>query len=312
MVFSQDLTIQEKQFEQLQTEQTILVNGIDSLNVLLNSILTKVDQQKGQANPDKKKITDLMSEALSLSKEIEKREDQLNQNDKILRELKKDLGEYYSNKIADLQKQLDKNISNGKKKIIEQELFLLANKRLLVSPIISSINFNPEKINQINLKIAQDNFEKEILKDYLQTALANVDSNLNVITKKENQLEDAKRLDEKANIFAEDVANSRVIGVYEERSSVLAAESDKNLDYTGRIFTNRDAIENTLNQQNDLVVLANQLQQMGLNIDEKIDLQMIAPGETLSFEQYLELLKKSRDILSQYRSILIAKIESAE
>ena len=98
----------EKQFEQLQNEQSIYTKEIDSLNVVLNSLVSKVDQEKNQANADNKKTAKLMAEALSVSKEIEMRESRFNQNDKKLNQLKKDLGEYYSNKITDLQKKLDK------------------------------------------------------------------------------------------------------------------------------------------------------------------------------------------------------------
>ena len=144
----------------------------------------------------------------------------------------------YSKKMAEIEKKLDGDISETQKKQLEKDLGILAEKRIHVFPVFRDFNFNPQKIKEINLSEADDQFEKEIFLDYLKSALAQVDSNLTIIEQKENELEDNKRLEEKANIFMGDVANSRVLGFYDAQlpGNASESESNKNLRENGPAY----------------------------------------------------------------------------
>jgi len=309
-LFSQEMTAKEREFEQLQNEKILLQQAVDSLNGQLNQILARIDQHKARPDADKKRTAEWMAQALSVSKQIERTEKGIKETDQRLSALKQDLSADYARQITALQKQLDRGVSTEQREQIEQELFFLANKRLMVAPLIAALPFDPQRIITIDLQASRDSLDRAILRDYLQNALVSIDSNLQVISRKEKQVEDAKRLEEKARLFADDVAHSRVLGVYEERGSSPTMESDKNLDYSEDLYANRGALANTLNQQNDLLVLVRQLQRMGLSLDDKIDRRTLAAGDTLTIEQYLDLLKKSRQFLTLYRGMLQAKMDA--
>ena len=309
-LFSQEMTAKEREFEQLQNEKILLQQAVDSLNGQLNQILARIDQHKARPDADKKRTAEWMAEALSVSKQIERTEKGIKETDQRLSALKQDLSADYARQITALQKQLDRGVSTEQREQIEQELFFLANKRLMVAPLIAALPFDPQRIITIDLQASRDSLDRAILRDYLQNALVSIDSNLQVISRKEKQVEDAKRLEEKARQFADDVSHSRVIGVYEERGFSSAMETDKNLDYSEDLYANRGALANTLNQQNDLLLLVRQLQRMGLSLDDKIDRRTLAAGDTLTIEQYLALLKKSREFLTLYRGMLQAKMDA--
>lgn len=310
LLFSQEITSREREFEDLQNKKILLQQAVDSLNGQLNQILTRIDQHKSRPDADKKRTAEWMAQALSVSKEIEQTEKGIKETDQRLSALKQDLSAAYARQITALQKQLEQEVSPQLRGQIEQELFVLANKRLLAAPLIPALPFDPQRIIAIDLQASRDSLEQAILRDYLQNALVSIDSSLQLISRKEKQIEDAKRLEEKARLFADDVAHSRVIGVYEERGSSSAMETDEYLDYSENLYANRSALTTTLNQQNDLLVLVQQLQRMGLSLDDKIDRRTMAAGDTLTIEQYLDLLKKSREFLTLYRGMLQARINA--
>ena len=185
----------------------------------------------------------------------------------------------------------------------------MAEKRILVFPLFRHFSFDPAKVKEIDLKNTDNEFEKEILIDYLLSAHAQVDSNLNIIIKKEEELEENNRLKEKADIFMGDVANSRIMGFYESSFATKASEAsleetlrngpsdtDKNWDYAMQ-----NSVSNTVN-------FLNELEYLGMPPDELVKRFKISPENSVTTDEYLEILKSSRDFLTLYKNMLGKKI----
>ena len=307
--FGQEILDRENEYLQLQVKKQSTEQQLDSLNQSLEIVLKEIDEEKTE-NKDEGKIVKLMSTAFSMAKEIEKKETQIKSFNSAIVKLEKELNTIYFREMATLEKQLDGNIGKEEKDKLEQELILFAEKRIRVVPLFRSFNFNPEKINMINLADVTDDFEREISLDYLRSALAQVDSNILVITEKKEEFEDNKRLEEKADLFMSDVAESRVLGFYESSTSADAMEGPT--DTYNRwgdppdngdewIYVEKNAIANTID-------FLSQLEYMGMPPDDRINQYKIATDSPISTEEYLEILKSSREFLSLYRSILLRKI----
>lgn len=305
----QDILEKENNYLKLQSEKQSAEEQLDSLNLSLDKMLTKIDQAKLKKQ-DEDKTAKLMSGAFSISKVIEEKEEQIKAlNDSIVK-LEKELNSMYSKRIALLEQQLDNDITEQEKEELERELILLAEKKISVFPLFRNFNFNPEKINEIELSEVQNNFEKEILLDYLKSALTQVDSNLTVIEKKQEELEDNRRLEEKAELFMDDVANSRILGFQESTSEKKEVEDPLGrYEEWNNVLTNGDewnyiqdnALANTMN-------FLSQLEYMGMPPDERINRYKISTQTPVTSEEYLEMLKSSKQFLIIYRRMLLKKI----
>ena len=308
LLYGQELLDKENKYLQLQTSKQIAEQQLDSLNQSLDVILKKIDEEKSK-NKNEIKVANLMSSALSITKKIESKEDQIRKLNNIISKLEKELNTIYSKQMTDLEKQLQGNINRDEKDRIEQELDLLAEKRISVVPLFYTFRFNPAKINTINVTSMTDDLEKEISLDYLESALAQVDSNITVISEKTQELEDNKRLEEKADIFMDDVAESRVLGFYESSAYSAAAESET--DVYGRNRYPIDKGEWTYVQDNAIantIDFLSQLEYMGMPINDHINQFKISASELITPEEYLEILRSSNDFLKKYKKMLLKKI----
>ena len=308
LLYGQEVLDKENKYLQLQTSKQIAEQQLDSLNQSLDVILKKIDEEKSK-NKNEIKVANLMSSALSITKKIESKEDLIQTLNSRIIKLEKELNTIYSKQMTDLEKQLHGNLNRDEKDRIEQELDLLAEKRISVVPLFYTFRFNPAKINTINVTSMTDDLEKEISLDYLESALAQVDSNITVISEKTQELEDNKRLEEKADIFMDDVAESRVLGFYE--SSAYSAAAERETDVYGRnrypidkgewAYVQDNAIANTID-------FLSQLEYMGMPINDHINQFKISASELITPEEYLEILRSSNDFLKKYRNMLLKKI----
>ncbi|MBN1408863.1 MAG: hypothetical protein JW956_13785 [Calditrichaceae bacterium] len=308
LLYGQEVPDKENQYLQLQTSKQIAERQLDSLNQSLDDILKKIDEEKSK-NKDENKTTYLMSSALSITKKIESKEDLIGTLNNRIIQLEKELNTMYAKQMADLEKQLQGSLKQDEKEKMEQDLNLLAEKRISVVPLFYTFRFNPAKINIIDVTSITDDLEKEISLDYLKSALAQVDSNITIISEKTQELEDNKRLEEKAAKFMDDVAESRVLGFYE--SSAYSASAEIETDVYGRNRYPVDKGEWTYVQENAIanaMDFLSQLEYMGMPVNDHIYQFKISASELITPEEYLEILKSSNAFLKKYRKMLLKKI----
>ncbi len=84
---------------------------------------------------------------------------------------------------------------------LDNEILFYTEKRLLVSPQIEMLSFNPKKILEIDLGKAKNNVERASLNEYLFSALTEVSAVLSDVTKQSKEANDALTLQKKTSKF---------------------------------------------------------------------------------------------------------------
>ncbi|NIW80414.1 MAG: hypothetical protein GWN16_13595, partial [Calditrichae bacterium] len=73
----QSVTQLESKLSSLQKIRAEMKTELDSLKIIYEVQIRRIDQEKNHRIPDKKKITQLMSEALSVSDQLEKKKKEM-------------------------------------------------------------------------------------------------------------------------------------------------------------------------------------------------------------------------------------------
>ncbi|NIW00064.1 hypothetical protein GWN26_13455, partial [Candidatus Saccharibacteria bacterium] len=81
--------------------------------------------------------------------------------------------------IDSLQALVNSKEFQGDEALLQTRILQLSEKRLLVSPIVKKLFFDPGKILQIHPEQYTDSLEAAIYSDYLTNALAEIDTQLN-------------------------------------------------------------------------------------------------------------------------------------
>jgi hypothetical protein len=301
---AQSLDELEKRYENLRSvvEKDNLI--LDSLKNILENRAKQIENEKQKQNPDNDKIIKLMSGSVSLSNLIEDYQEKLDANSKNLKQLSKMLEARYSAKINSLQLLKKSGKENSEK--LDGEILLYTEKRLIILPQVDLLSFNPKKILEIDLNKANGNDEKASLKEYLSSALAEVNSVLSEVIKQAKETDDALTL--------------------QKKTSKFLAETEFDRDFrTGKSSgsTNARTYETTILEPQDKLTLADQINFYALLLDqlnifdksENINLQKLnfKPGKAnLSLKDYSSLLKELKQRLSDYKLILTNKIEQSK
>lgn len=303
---AQELIQNENRLVQLEEAKRINDKNLDSLNIQLENYLEKIDNKKAQRVQSKDEIASLMARAFSISKKIESKELQLKKIHNNLRAIKIYLNNQYTVLIDSLQQDLTSNKSIKDEQVLEEEFLRLIEKRMQVSPILQTLSFDPKKIQDIKISATEDSLEKAIYIDYLQSALNDIDSHLISIGKKQNELEGMIRLEKKADVFISDIEDSRIFGFY-EKSGENSDNGGVDGHYNELVVNGRGKDYNS--QIDNFVILLNQLYKAGVEIDmPHRDESLYSGNEAQTLEQYLELVKKTRKYLEQYRKTVENKL----
>jgi hypothetical protein len=285
----------------------------DSLKMSLEEQLQVVDLEKSKENINKNKVAKLMSEALETSKQVENSELEIIRVQNVIEQKKSLLDQTYAYQIDSLQTLVGSKNFDGDKTKVHAQIRKLTEMRLLLSPTIRMLSFDPEKVRQIQLENAHDSLEIELFTDYLRNALADVDAHLVQVQENRNELEEIILLEEKKTEFLDDVIEDRYSGIF------LAAESQNqiNTDQLSGEFRENPQIGHDVASESSLLLTQfqsylNILQR--LNINEKINAESslntpVGSGKPhFTAVEYLNLLKAVEKQLQQYQEIIIHKL----
>ncbi len=301
--FSQDLLLLEKKY----SEQTIYLvkqkQNLDSLQAVLTDRVNLIDSEKKKTKPNNDKIVDLMSKSATLTNQINTLQVKLKKEENELEETKKQLSNYYS-KLIDSLKAIQRSAGASKSNELSAQILFLTEKKLLVSPRVSNLSFNPEHIMKIDLNSIYDPTERKIYYEYLESALDEVDEQISQVTIRSAELKQIAQLKKKVERFVEETDFEGNVRFFNYRSS-----SDRGELGT---FTPLDGTETDnilLSQFASYSNLLNQLDIPGyINIQSK-------PGNMknfkLSLNEYSSLLKEIKNYLQEYRLVLLNKLQTA-
>ena len=295
----QSLDALEKRYDNLRSVVKKDNMILDSLKNILETRAKQIENEKQKLNPDNDKIIKLMAGSVSLSNLIDDYQEKLDANSKNLKQLSKMLEARYSAKIDSLQLLKKSTKENSEK--LDSDILLYTEKRLLISPQVDLLSFNPQKILEIDLTKTKNSDEKASLKEYLSSALAEINAELSEVTKQ------AKEIDA-------------------EKTSKFLAETEFDRDFrpgkSSRSLTARTYESSILSMQ-DKLVIADQINSYALLLDqlnifdksENINLQKFnfkSGKANLSLKDYSSLLKELKQRLSDYKLILTNKIEQSK
>ncbi len=304
LIAAQPLVERESRLFELEKEQILMQNKLDSLKIRLEWQLQRIDQLKSEKDKDKDEIARQMAKALTASKTIEKYESALKVNKEKQQQAKFTLHNRYSFLIDSLQNSLNKAKTKEKRQNIELQILILADKRIRISSFLQPLSFDPKKIKEIDLRKASSNLERAICKNYLELALADIDSHLTVISNKRDELEEIIRLEKKAEVFLGDVEDNKIFGFYEQNEPQIQENAPKPpfIDYPRSI---QDDPVPTTEFQIIFKQIHKSVSEMGISDMDKF---LFSIDKSMSRQEYLKLLKKSYEYLELYRKVIINKL----
>ena len=300
----QSLDALEKRYDNLRSVVKKDNMILDSLKNILETRAKQIENEKQKLNPDNDKIVKLMAGSVSLSNLIDDYQEKLDANSKNLKQLSKMLEARYSAKIDSLQLLKKSTKENSEK--LDSDILLYTEKRLLISPQVDLLSFNPQKILEIDLTKTKNSDEKASLKEYLSSALAEINAELSEVTKQAKEIDAAL--------------------ILQEKTSKFLAETEFDRDFrpgkSSRSLTARTYESSILSVQ-DKLVIADQINSYALLLDqlnifdksENINLQKFnfkSGKANLSLKDYSSLLKELKQRLSDYKLILTNKIEQSK
>lgn len=303
----------ESELISLQEELINTTVQLDSLKGRLEGQLQVVDLEKSKENVNKDKVAKLMSEALETSNQIEKIELEIIKLQSAIEQEKSRLDEYYAKQIDSLQTLVESKNFDGDEPKIRMQIRHLTEKRLLLSPTIKMLSFDPEEVKQIQLDKTEDSLELELYTDYLKNALEDVDAHLAMVQKNRNELEEIILLEEKKSEFLGDVIEDQYSGIF------LAAEGQSQSISNEAFGETRESPQTDYAKASQSSLLLTQFQAylnilQRLNINEKITIESYLTASYgsgkphFTAEEYLNLLKEVEKQLQQYQEIITYKL----
>lgn len=301
----QTVQITENRYNKLQLDLKSEQGKLDSLKNVFNERVKKIDEEKNKQNPDKDAVKNLMAGSISLTNEIDVRQKKVDGIEGEVEKVKKKLNRIYSEKIDSLQEiERRGNISSEELNHVKEEVISFVEKKIATSPKASLLSFNPEKIAAIDLKKISDQQEKEIYKDYLQKALAEVDSRLENINESISEVRQIIILQKKTNRFLEETEFET--NIQQQNVPETASNQASPQDYSGR-STDINAKASFSTQAQDYSLLLGQLRQPSdgkVRIENNYDLK----NPNLTLPQYQDLLKEVKKKLLEYKLIIAHKL----
>lgn len=278
---------------------------LGSLNTTLADFAKEIDEAK-KANLDQGQVKKLMAQALSVSNEIEQQQNSIRKLQNQLEQHRKNLENVYTAQIDSIQLLLQSDEFSGDRLVLELKHREIAEKRMMILPLVQSFSFDPQKINSIQSIKSDDPLEQEMLKDYLNNALSEITEKLANLQNTKLELEEIVLLEEKTQHFLEDVDTDGFVGFPSASSLVNLNSPDESSVRASDLGSKANIIETRIQAY---LYLVNQLE-LNQAVVQTIS-SMIEPGQsasTLSNQEYLKLLIQIEQRLLDYQEILTKKL----
>lgn len=278
---------------------------LGSLNTTLADFAKEIDEAK-KANLDQGQVKKLMAQALSVSNEIEQQQNSIRKLQNQLEQHRKNLENVYAAQIDSIQLLLQSDEFSGDRLVLELKHREIAEKRMMILPLVQSFSFDPQKINSIQSIKSDDPLEQEMLKDYLNNALSEITEKLANLQNTKLELEEIVLLEEKTQHFLEDVDTDGFVGFSSASSLVNLNSPDESSVRASDLGSKANIIETRIQAY---LYLVNQLE-LNQAVVQTIS-SMIEPGQsasTLSNQEYLKLLIQIEQRLLDYQEILTKKL----
>ena len=299
--FGQTLKVMELEWTKLNRNYGLQKETLARERARLDTLLARIDVQKGKPRRDESLLKKLMAEGLRKSDLLEKKYRELTRTETRLSRLRQQLYRQYSARIDSLSTVLPKADAQ-KHRILEKQLASLQTRRLYVSPWIPRISFNQQLIHAISLQ-KTDSTGKRIYRAYLKNTLEDVDSSLAVIGQKREELQSLLRLEQRSRDFQADIEDVYAFDdVYSgdllERKGEAGAQGfvSDNAARSGNFVESAPFLFN-IAQLNSFLLISNERENISIEAD------------SLSTENYLRALTEGQKQLLQLRAEILARLK---
>jgi hypothetical protein len=288
----------------LQKEQTKL----DSLNSVYKKMVSTIDKEKQKVAADKNTITTMLAEAVVVSNDLKTQQNKVDIIENELESVKKTLNTTYAAKIDSIELLEKSNSYTGDLVNLRSLKMQYIEKRLLVSPKIYSLSFDPQKLIQYNPAGSYDSLEQKIYLEYLTNALKEINNQSQQLAILKNEIEEVIYLQNETADFIDDVNSEMMFNP--------ALQSTQTTEKSAAVFSggysNRldEDVSNIYSQANSYLNIFNQLKTITAMDEESL---WQTPTDTIpanfTFQQYLNLLQDVDKMLQDYRVLLVHKLK---
>ena len=301
---AQSITNLERQLSVAQKEFFYANTKLDSLKNALNERAEIIDRAKKNSTKNEDEILALMSTSVSITNEYRSQEQKVRVLEEKVDNLKTLLSGKYTHVIDSLKTLQAQGQSNNN---VDKLILQYTEKKLLIAPQIASLSVSPERLAKLDASKSNDPVERKIIKEYLTTALNEVDSYLSQIDSENDEIAEITLLQKKTQQFLDETDFSNQI-----RPVTVVSQSTTSLDYLeGDPPANRfDAGSGVVNNQ--LVVpqletyskIMNQLSFMNSPVGSSSRATIETAKSQLSLNEYVQFLKELESRLKEYKLIL--------
>ncbi len=207
ILYAQNTPVLEAQYQRLSEQRQLLTRQADSLNALLQTRVLTIERRK-QKGSKASKLEPLTAEAFQISRQLQTKKEHVAALDQQLAALRLQLYARYTQKIDSLKAKEKNRLLNASEL---QLLSRLVYKRLLYTPQLPPLPFDPEQIIRIDLKHSKDSLESAILRNYLSETLQKIDHRLRLLEQKEEEVRTMARLQTKREDFLDDVSEGPLL-----------------------------------------------------------------------------------------------------
>ena len=301
---SQTLIELEDKYYQLQSDIYKEKQIIDSLLQVLENRSNLIKTEKNLPKPDNSKIVKLMAGSVTISNTLDNHQNILSQLEKTLEEIKQKLNIYYSRKIDSLNKLKIFKSSTNDVINFDNQIIELTKKKILVAPKINLLSFIPEKILEIDLNKTKDSVQKKIYLEYITNAYNEVNSLIEQVTETSKEVAQIITLQKKAKKLLDDTEFDKPLKTFSISQNEIKYTDKDALSPSERFVEIGKQEQSYLSLNNQL----NFIQSVNRNISA--DVAISATNERLRFDEYYKLLIVLKENLTDYRTILLHKLNS--
>lgn len=169
----------------------------------------KIAQLQNQKD-HQEELPTLQRRALKLSQQMVTLQNELDTLNIQLSTTNQMLYKQYTRQLDSLQNLIRQEPNQSKRESLLNQMRMLSEKRLLVSPGLDTFSLNLQVLEKLDLKSINDTSKKAILIDYLQNLLKEIKEQQQRLKLKQQELLQMVRLRQKASTFVNEIDNTRL------------------------------------------------------------------------------------------------------
>ena len=274
--------------------------ALDSLNRLVENTAKDIEQEKKAPDPDEKKIVKWMAHAVTISNHIKELQKAIGALEISSDEMRDRLEKLYTHIIDSLKRMENSKSYSGDRESLQNQVLIWTEKRVFISPIVSTLSFDPAKVRAIDPGSAADPLERSIAEDYLKKALDEIDAHLTRISSTRQEYEELAALRRRTGEFVSEAYEQGRLNTV-TRSQTVARTTATDL------LGNPIGVEYTTIQIRSVAGLIQQLN-AGASLSQS-NPSLASSKANMTQAEYIRLLEQAEKQLRSYRELVQKKLK---